>query len=186
MSGAIKSDGNPAPPKKGLIDALLLDVLGRQTSLAFGLECGAATLWMLGVLVLRSVLAVVIPGGGALALVPHGFIFAFPTGAYLGDALVGFPLFEDCFPVLPIRIAETILGRIEPARLLMVVPAQLLGSILGTVIFAALVPFAPQEVGLSSSLSSKSLLRGIFLLLSPPLHLSLSLSLSLFLLLGRL
>jgi len=178
MSGSVVSNGNPVPPKKGLIDALLLDVLGRQTSLAFGVECGAATLWMLAVLVLRTILAVVVPGGGALAFVPHGFVFAFPTAAYHGDALVGFPLFEDCFPVLPIRIAEAILGRIAPARLLMVVPAQILGSILGTVIFTALVPFAPQEVSPSSS---KSLLCSLF----PLTFLFLSLYL-LFLLVDRL
>lgn len=131
---------NKEPPKAGAMDHLF-DLLGKSTALRFGRECASATIWMLCILLIRSALSTV----GCLSLVPNAFVFALP---FLIQLLVSFfPFMSKCFPLLPVRIAETVLGRMEIAHLVMVVlPSHLIGCIMGVVLFKALLPFCPVEV----------------------------------------
>ena len=50
------------------------DILGRKSSLVFGRECGSATIWMLSVLLQRTIIWLL----GLDAFLPYGIIFAFP------------------------------------------------------------------------------------------------------------
>jgi hypothetical protein len=50
------------------------NILGKKASLTFGQECASAAVWMLVVLVLRSVLLL----GGLEGALPRGVVFSFP------------------------------------------------------------------------------------------------------------
>ena len=113
----------------------LYDLLGKKYALKFGTECSKVTTWMIVVLFMRYLLYLL----KIDHFVPIGFVFAFPypmqiLGKYL-------PWMNDGkFPLLPVRLAESIMGRISPMRLTVLIPAHFLGCILGTTIFSLLVP----------------------------------------------
>ena len=83
----------------------LWDVLGKKSSLLFGRECLSAAIWMLFTLVLRSTLWLF----GLLPYIPYGVIFALPMFIQLLDRHL--PFMIDSFPLLPVRLAESILGK---------------------------------------------------------------------------
>lgn len=118
----------------------LWNILGKKLSLLFGRESARAAIWMFIVLLLRMIVKVL----RLDSIIPHGFIFAFPLLVQLVGSYV--PFMADCFPLLPIRLAESILGRISPGRLTLIIPAHFFGSILGVAAFSTIFPFAPTAV----------------------------------------
>ena len=113
----------------------LYDLLGKKYAVKFGSECSKVTTWMVVVLVIKySVYLLKIEH-----FFPIGMIFAFPypmqiLGKYLPWMKGGI------FPLLPVRLAESIMGRISPMRLTVLIPAHFLGCILGTTIVSLFLP----------------------------------------------
>ena len=131
---------NAAPPKKGIFDALFIDILGFESAHLLGTESASVASWMFVVLGVRSILSSV----GLLGVVPHGLVFALPLLMHLLDSV--FPFIGDCLPLLPLRITETVLGRVESKELAVIIPAHFIGCIFGAVVFKTIFPFAPLEV----------------------------------------
>jgi hypothetical protein len=123
----------------GLIETVW-DMLGKKFCLIFGKECASACVWMLFSLFLRTVLIAI----RLEHFVPCGMVFAFPYFIQLLGNYV--PLIHDIFPILPNRLTDSILGRISPTRLFLVIPAHFLGCVIGTVLFKTLCPIAPNSV----------------------------------------
>lgn len=143
---------NKEPPKAGLFDHLF-DLLGRRTSLSIGLECASSLIWMLCILSIRGALGVLsrVSTVGFLSQVPHAFVCALPLLLQLLESY--FPFMGESFPLLPVRIAETVLGRISVSWLaLVVVPSHFIGCVMGIVIFKTLLPFVTVEVSWLASL----------------------------------
>lgn len=141
---------NKEPPKAGLFDHLF-DLLGRRTSLSVGRECASSLIWMLCILSIRWALGMLsrVPVVGFLSQVPHAVVCALPLLMQLLDSYFSF--IGECFPLLPVRIVETVLGRMSVSWLaLVVVPSQFVGCVMGIVVFKTLLPFAVVEVGFSS------------------------------------
>lgn len=80
------------------------DVLGKKLPLLFGRECARASIWMFCVLSLRLILNIF----RLDTYMPNGFIFGLPLVIQVIGKYI--PLMADCFPLLPIRLAESILG----------------------------------------------------------------------------
>eukprot|EP01038_Epipyxis_sp_PR26KG_P009923 gene9923-13347_t len=119
---------------------IMWGALGSDVSLLFGQECGGATIWMIFILIQRAVLILL----HIDKYIPFGLNFAFPLFVQLLSHK--FPVFKKSFPILPIRLAESIMGRISSAKLIVTIPAHLIGSIIGTVIFHSIFPFIPLMV----------------------------------------
>ena len=68
-----------------------------------------------------------------------GFIYALPLFIQILGKYIPF-ISNDSFPLLPIRLTESILGRITPARLAIIIPAHFLGCIVGVIMFKILIP----------------------------------------------
>ena len=77
------------------------------------------------------------------AFVPAGLIFASPMLIAVIKKRV--PLF-NMTALLPIRIAECILGRVNMVKLGVSIPAHFAGCLLGIVVFRTCVPYVPFEV----------------------------------------
>ncbi|KAJ1389471.1 hypothetical protein B484DRAFT_459677, partial [Ochromonadaceae sp. CCMP2298] len=118
------------------LDTLFRSALGNRSSVLFGEECGSVALWTIFALILRSVLVFL----EIEIYIPTAFLFAFPfVIQYLGQAL---PVLQDRYPILQVRIAEAIMGRLPPAQIMLVIPAHFVGSIIGTVAFRIVCPSA--------------------------------------------
>jgi hypothetical protein len=76
--------------------------------------------------------------------IPFGFIFAFPSVVQILSIIL--PFTDTSNPLLIVRIAETLMGRICPSKLTVVIPAHFLGCIVGTVCFRTVLPFVPLAV----------------------------------------
>ena len=50
------------------------------------------------------------------------------------------------YPLLPVRVAESVMGRISPSELMMVIPAHVLGNCVGIVLFHSAYPFGAPPV----------------------------------------
>ena len=118
----------------------LWDLLGQHLSLLFGYDCASATIMMFASLCIRLLLTML----GIETLVPVGFMFAFPTIVQMITTVL--PFTDTSNPLLTVRIAETLLGRISPSKLTVVIPAHFLGSIVGAVCFRTVLPFVPFSV----------------------------------------
>lgn len=57
-----------------------------------------------------------------------------------------FPLLKKNYPILPVRIAECMLGKTTPSQIFIVIPAHLFGGLLGIVFFRSIFPFIPNKV----------------------------------------
>jgi hypothetical protein len=66
-------------------------------------------------------------------------------------------------PLLPIRLAESILGRITPVKLTVVIPAHFLGCILGAVMFRTFFPYI--DLSVSRKIIVTTLLHKIYIAL---------------------
>lgn len=118
----------------------LWELLGQKLSQLFGMECASAAILMFTSLSIRLTTHVL----GLNNKVPLGFIFAFP---YIIQLLTtALPFMESSNPLLVVRIAETLLGRISASKLTVVIPAHFLGCIVGTIVFHTFVPFAPSAI----------------------------------------
>lgn len=112
----------------------LWNFLGTANCQLFGRECARSSCWMFFSLFLRFVCITLRIDW----LVPNGFIFAFP---YLMQILGKYlPIFGDGFPILAFRLAESVLGRISPSKLSVIIAAHFLGCVLGAVIFKSVWP----------------------------------------------
>ena len=120
--------------KKG-IDGTLWDFLDNRICLFFGEECFTALIRMLIFLVLKSVFMLV---GWAEYNLENFIIFCpfFQQFVYKNIRV-------RMIPVLNMRIAESISGRLSPFRLLVTIPAHVFGSILALAIFRVINPFSP-------------------------------------------
>lgn len=117
---------------------VLWEILGDELSISFGREAGSAAIWMFTCLLVRLALFKV------EFLVPLGIIFAFP---YFIQKIYGiFPFMKSSLPLLLVRLAETILGRISPTKLAVIIPAHFLGSIFGIVLFKTVFFFLSAEL----------------------------------------
>lgn len=108
--------------------------LGTNLSLLFGTECACAAVWMFISLLLRSITVIL----RINSVVPYGIIFAAPLFIQLVERI--FPLFKHHSPLLLIRLAESILGRLHPFRLLVIIPAHFFGCLMGTILFRLICP----------------------------------------------
>mmetsp|Transcript_16521 Transcript_16521/g.16628 ORF Transcript_16521/g.16628 Transcript_16521/m.16628 type:complete len:257 (+) Transcript_16521:62-832(+) len=117
---------------------VLWDLLGREISLIFGRDCASATIWMFCCLIFRWVTLLT-----HFDYIPLGVIFALPY--FIQQISRRVPIIADTNPLLPVRIAEIILGRLSPTSFAVVAPAHFLGCILGGVIFMSVLPFAAKD-----------------------------------------
>jgi hypothetical protein len=122
----------------------LWDKLGSRSALVFGRECVVAATWMFICLCIRASLSLL----KLKSLVPYGLIFAMP--AVINKVGEYFSLFKDIFPLLPVRLAECIIGRISQARMSVVIPAHFIGCIFSSVLFKLVCPLAWLESGSSA------------------------------------
>ena len=66
-----------------------------------------------------------------------------------------FPFIDISNPLLTIRMAESLIGRLTTYKLTVVTPAHFLGCIVGTVSFRTILPFVPTSVVQPVVLSSE-------------------------------
>ena len=116
------------------------DLLGKKVVQIFGKECASASLWMFCSMCIRATLIFFKLDNW----IPYGIIFALP---YFIQQLESYcPFVSDVHPILPTRLAESILGRISPSKLTVIIPAHFLGCIFGAVLFKTICPLAPDAV----------------------------------------
>lgn len=114
--------------------------LGGNTALLFGRESASAMVWMLLALSARFLVLVFKLG----SVVPIGFLFASP---YVLQVLTErFNFVHEAHPLLAVRLAESVLGRVDMLKLTIIIPAHFLGCLLGAAIFYTLCPFNHSEV----------------------------------------
>lgn len=122
----------------------LSSILGKKLALLFGKECLRSSTWMCISLFIRYLVSVFY----LEKYIPIGMIFSFPY--IIQIVCVYVPWMESktfCnIPLLPIRLAESILGRITPIKLTVVIPAHFLGCILGAVMFRTFFPYIDLSV----------------------------------------
>lgn len=123
---------------------LLSTILGKRLALLFGKECLRSSTWMCISLFIRYLVSMFYLEN----YIPVGMIFSFPYIIQLVCLYV--PWMESktlCnIPLLPIRLAESILGRVTPIKLTVVIPAHFLGCILGAVMFRTFFPYVSLSV----------------------------------------
>ena len=120
---------------------LLWDLLAKKIVQVFGRECASASLWMFFTMCLRAFLVV----SRVDAWVPYGVVFSLPY--FIQQLAVYCPsVMSDVHPILPTRLAESILGRISPSKLTVIIPAHFLGCIFGAVLFKTVCPLVPDAV----------------------------------------
>ena len=108
------------------IDTLFWSILGGKGPLLFGEECGSAAVWMILALAQRCILLLL----RIERYVPSGLIFAFPMLIQVSHHFDSFlccqlickfvlqcfgkyiPFLRENYPVLPVRLAEGIMGKI--------------------------------------------------------------------------
>ena len=106
------------------IDTLFWSILGGKGPLLFGEECGSAAVWMILALAQRCILLLL----RIERYVPSGLIFAFPMLIQVSHHFDSFlccqlickfvlqcfgkyiPFLRENYPVLPVRLAEGIMG----------------------------------------------------------------------------
>mmetsp|Transcript_17271 Transcript_17271/g.16604 ORF Transcript_17271/g.16604 Transcript_17271/m.16604 type:complete len:246 (-) Transcript_17271:112-849(-) len=114
----------------------LWEILGKKHFLCFGKECISACIWMIFSLFFRTILIFL----RLDSYIPAGFIFAFP---YFIQMIGGYvPIMHEIFPILPNRLTDSILGRITPSNLLVIIPSHFMGCMFGTVLFKCVCPIA--------------------------------------------
>jgi hypothetical protein len=107
--------------------------------LHFGKECFCAALWMIVVLLVRYFSYWFYLD----KFLPVGLIFASPILIAVIKKRV--PLF-NMTALLPVRIAEGILGRVNLVKLGVSIPAHFAGCLLGIVAFRNCIPYVPYQV----------------------------------------
>lgn len=75
------------------------------------------------------------------------FLSSFPF-IYILSQMLGkyIPILRTTYPIVTVRLAESLLGKVSPSKVMVIVPAHLLGSIVGIVMFKSVLPFIPNEV----------------------------------------
>jgi len=118
---------------------ILSSVLGKKLALLFGKECLRSATWMCISLFVRYLVVVFY----LESYIPVGIIFSFPYIIQLVCVYVPWMGSKTLcnIPLLPIRLAESILGRVTPIKLTVVIPAHFLGCILGAVMFRTIFPY---------------------------------------------
>ena len=81
---------------------------------------------------------------GIDSYIPSGFIFAFPSVVQIMGVVL--PFMDTSNPLLIIRMAEALMGRLKTYKLTIVVPAHFLGCIIGAISFKTIVPLVPSAV----------------------------------------
>ena len=76
--------------------------------------------------------------------IPAGFIFAFPSVVQILTTVL--PFTDTSNPLLTVRVAESLLGRLNTYKLAVVVPAHFLGCVVGAIAFRTVLPFVPITV----------------------------------------
>jgi hypothetical protein len=117
----------------------------------FASESASACIWMIVITLLRSLVLMFGYDASYFPLVE--VVAACPFFAQ--SLMVAFPFMAD-YPLLPVRIAESVMGRLSPSALIAAIPAQIIGNIMGLVIFKTLCPFAPNAAFESVSYSDDS------------------------------
>ena len=140
---------------------LFSSILGKKLALLFGKECLRSSTWMCISLFIRYLVSVFY----LEKYIPIGMIFSFPY--IIQIVCVYVPWMESktfCnIPLLPIRLAESILGRITPIKLTVVIPAHFLGCILGAVMFRTFFPYI--DLSVSRKIIVTTLLHKIYIAL---------------------
>ena len=131
------------------------DLLGKKVVQIFGKECASASVWMFFTMCLRAMFITL----KLDSWVPYGIIFALPY--FIQQLGNYFPLMIDVHPILPTRLAESILGRISPSKLTVIIPAHFLGCIFGAVFFKTICPIAPDAVFEPVTYDATHLLEGM-------------------------
>eukprot|EP01031_Cornospumella_fuschlensis_P031225 gene31225-37736_t len=91
--------------------------------------------------------------------IPRGLVYAFP---FVIQFLAKFaPVLRSNYPILPVRIAECFVGKVSPVRMLILIPAHMLGAIFGTLALKSFIPFLPNSVLTPINYSNSSSLSGL-------------------------
>jgi hypothetical protein len=126
---------------KSSVDVMIWGLLSNDSLIVFGEECGSAVVMMTLVLLLRSLITVMGLGTTYFSLV-EVLVYSPYCIQFL---MTKFP-FMTKYPLLPVRVAESAMGRISSSELMMIIPAHVLGNILALTLFRTLCPFAPWSV----------------------------------------
>lgn len=126
---------------KTSFDMVLWGMLSNNLLIVFGEECGSAVVLMTLVLLLRTVITMI-----GLGTTYFNFIEVIVYSPYCIQCLMSKLPFMTKFPLLPVRVAESIMARISSPELMMVIPAHVLGNIMGLTLFKIICPFAPSIV----------------------------------------
>jgi len=121
-------------------DIVLWNLLTRSSCLSFGKECGSVIVWILLTLTLRTLVILL----HIDSYIPTGFVFAFPF--FMQICVKYIPSLFHTVPLLPVRFAQTLIGKTNPMNLLVLIPAHFLGAVTAVVIFRTVFPFLPNKV----------------------------------------
>lgn len=111
----------------------LWEVLGWNLIQLFGKDCATSMIWMIIGLLLRYL-------ANLLGFSHLSYYYFFGCPVVLKVLNKYFPIMEKNSPILPFRLVESILGRLTPVQILVIIPAHFLGCILGVAIFYCLFP----------------------------------------------
>lgn len=120
------------------VDRTLWQFFSSKLLSTYASESASACIWMIVITLLRSLVLMLGYDTSYFPLVE--VVAACPLFAQ--SIMVAFPFMTD-YPLLPVRIAETVMGRLSPMALIAAIPAQIIGNVMGLVIFKTLCPFAP-------------------------------------------
>jgi len=115
-------------------------ILSKRQCIAFGKECLSSALWTFIAIFIRLVLYFC----RCERWVSLGVIWALPYSIQFSQKC--FKLFNSYYPILSVRLAELILARSGVVDTFIVIPAHLLGAILGGVLFGTFIPISANHV----------------------------------------
>lgn len=119
---------------------MVWSLLDKKRTLAFGEECASAVVVMVVLLLLRTI--IIMSGLGAHYFPLADIICVSPI--FIQYLMMLCPFFGQ-YPLLPVRLAESIMGISSFFDLMVVIPAQILGNLIGIVLFRTITP-APLTV----------------------------------------
>jgi hypothetical protein len=76
--------------------------------------------------------------------IPIGFLCGFPFVIQILAKYI--PTLKHNFPLLPVRLAECLVGKASIAKLFLLFPAHFLGSVIGLVWFRTMLPFVSRNI----------------------------------------
>jgi len=99
--------------------------------LDFTSDAASGAIWIFLSLTIRSILSVI----GIMKFIPEGLLFSFPLLVMYLVHQFGLHFMDSHYPLLPVRIAESFLGRIPKNRIIFVIIGNIMGCFFGVSLF---------------------------------------------------